>query len=116
MFPVIFALSFSCENKRKVSERKDSAVIIDSYMEDVANISLEVDVEGKEEWTEGKIFEDARSFGSLLRDRNFKELSLLVHPGKGLLFSPYGYVNTVTARVYTSDQMRNFGLDSLKKF
>lgn len=50
---------------------------------------------------------------SLIRDRNYKELSKFVHPQKGIRFSPYSYV-TKQDLVFTASKVANFGSDKTK--
>lgn len=41
----------------------------------------------------------------LIKEKNFEDLSLFVHPDKGVRFSPYGHVNVLTDRVYTAKEL-----------
>ncbi|HEY0827812.1 MAG TPA: hypothetical protein VGE40_06940 [Bacilli bacterium] len=41
----------------------------------------------------------------LIKDKNVEDLSIFVHPDKGVRFSPYGHVDVKTDRVYTAKEL-----------
>lgn len=47
-----------------------------------------------------------------LKNKDMQALSSYVHPTKGLLFSPYGYIVTDTAQVFTGQQVAGLSTDS----
>ncbi|WP_025028463.1 hypothetical protein [Caldalkalibacillus mannanilyticus] len=47
-----------------------------------------------------------------LKNKDMQALSSYVHPTKGLLFSPYGYIVTDTAQVFTGQQVAGLLNDS----
>lgn len=50
----------------------------------------------------------------ILKNRDMKKLASLVHPEKGIRFSPFSYINTSSDRVLTSERVKNFFLDPQK--
>ena len=49
---------------------------------------------------------------SLIADEDFAALALMVHPVKGLRFSPYGYVDTANDLLFTSTEVATLPADT----
>ena len=54
----------------------------------------------------------AYTAAAAIRDQDFPALSRMVHPEQGLLFSPYAYVNSDSARRFTAEQVAAFSGDN----
>lgn len=57
----------------------------------------------------------AEEINQHLAHRNWSELAGTVHPQKGVLFSPYGFVDTESAVVFDHAEVRRAGADSTER-
>jgi hypothetical protein len=47
-----------------------------------------------------------------IKNKDMEKLASYTHPAKGLRFSPYGYIDTKTSKVFTKDEVKGLGGNS----
>ncbi|QFT89070.1 hypothetical protein FIU87_10470 [Bacillus sp. THAF10] len=65
----------------------------------------------EEEQEEIKADEFALSVATLLRDKDFSTLSEVVHPVKGVRFTPYAYIREESDQTFTGEQIKTIWQD-----
>lgn len=58
------------------------------------------------------IAERARQVVTALREKDFARLSTYIHPERGVLFSPYAFINEEFDRTFSADQIREVSADT----
>ncbi|NEU32327.1 hypothetical protein GN156_16380 [bacterium LRH843] len=74
------------------------------------------DVEGKDKGKETETDQVspeavAKTAIHALKNQDMSKLSELTHPSKGILFSPYGYINEETAKVFRAEEVKDLLAD-----
>lgn len=69
---------------------------------------------GTEEYFKNIIDDRAREAITALKNYDMEKLSELVHPDKGVRFTPYGYIEVDRDILFSSDKIRNIGKDNTK--
>ena len=104
----------ACTTARPTQAELDAVLATNSQLTaQVAALSQQVALlEEQLESTNSGLLPRALMAVNLIADADFAGLAQLVHPAKGLRFSPYGYVDVANDLVFTAAEVSGFSADT----